>query len=153
MFHDRLAKLAPPPRPIRNKTKINYYYYYWDLHTLIFACLALVTFIPFKFCLFLFTSVMIGQSNFFGFGFMTLKWKLLSWNAYFIYQSKETFFYRSHKIYFNSECLLVSMRKTKFRKLKHKWWCNWCITIFNNQSVCRIWLQMLSLKWKHLVTR
>ena len=67
---DWLKNLAPLSRPIRSKTKTNR-----DLPVRVFPRLAPATCICFELSdwfIELFTTVVIGQSNYFGFGFTTL---------------------------------------------------------------------------------
>ena len=69
---DWLTKLAPLSQPMRIQTRTNRAF-----AARVFPRLAPVTCICFQFWLdvVLFTSVVIGQSNYFGFGFTTLDWK------------------------------------------------------------------------------
>ena len=73
---DWLTKLAPLSQPMRSKTKTNRVFAAWrQLH--VFASNS-------DWLVVLFTSVAIGQSKYFGFGFTPLNWKPLYSNTVII---------------------------------------------------------------------
>ena len=81
---DWLKRFAPPFHPIRSKTKAN-----CDALACIFPRFASATCNYFEFYWFnvLSVSYVIGQSNYFGFGFTTLKRKLLYEGKADLYQA------------------------------------------------------------------
>ena len=74
MLSDWLKRLAPVFQPIRSKTKTNRTMYAW-----FFPHLSELHVIARNFDWFIALSapVVIGRSNYFGFGFSTVIWKLL----------------------------------------------------------------------------